>query len=126
MNKNTLRFVLLITFIGMLLSGCQRLQKTTQDFNQNPNSSPTSAVPVLPTTPALSPQQQPTPLQPTSVASLAPSATPPALQPTKAPAATQTKSQSSSQSDQLLNDLDNSLNNLSNSLNSVDTIKSIP
>ena len=125
MNKNTLRFVLLITFIGMLLSGCQRLQKTTQDLNQNPNSSPTSIVPVLPTTPVLSPQQ-PTPLQPTSVASLAPSATQPALQPTKAPAATQTKSQSSSQSDQLLNDLDNSLNNLSNSLNSVDTIKSIP
>ena len=129
MNKIALRFVFCIMVSGLLLSGCQRLQKKVQDLNQNQNSSPTLAAPQLPTAPAQPSQQQPT--QPpassaTTGATLAPSPTAPVLQPTKTPVVLQTNSPSTTESDQLLNDLDNSLNDLTNSLNSVDTIKSIP
>jgi hypothetical protein len=122
MNKNILRFVLPILVFVLLLSGCQRLQKKTQDLNQNETSAPTSVVPGMPAQPA---QSQPTQQQ-LNGSSAASSAAQPTVQPTKAPAAPQTNSSTPSESDKLLNDLDSSLNDLGNSLNSVDTINNIP
>jgi len=125
MNKNILRFILLIMVVGLLISGCQRLQKRSQDLNQNQSASATAVVPVIPTIPSQPAQAQPTQAQQASGVS-AGASTFPTPQPTKAPAVLQTNSPTTSQSDQLLNELDNSLNNLTTSLNSVNTIKSIP